>query len=179
MGSPACSRTQKVRNMRRIIFIFTTLVLVMTACIKEKQTGNELVVGDHIPEFSVTLNNGRTVTSAHLSEDTSCIVFFHTSCPDCRETLPVIQDIYDKYEPEGIRFVLISREESVEDIESFWRDNSLTMPYSAQKDRSIYEKFAKTRIPRVYICQDGVIRKIYTDNPVPTYEELKNDLESY
>lgn len=165
--------------MRRIIFAFTTLILITAACIKEKQTGNDLTVGDHIPEFSVTLNDGRTITGAYLSEGISCIVFFHTSCPDCRETLPVIQNIYDEYEPEGIRFVLISREESAAEIESFWKDNSLMMPYSAQEDRRIYEKFARTRIPRVYICEKGVIRKIYTDDPVPTYEELKNDLESY
>lgn len=164
--------------MRRIIFALATF-LMLTSCIKERQTGNELAVGDRIPDFSVTLNDGKSVTGEYLSEGISCIVFFHTSCPDCRETLPIIQNIYNEYEPKGIRFVLISREESTKEIELFWKDNALTMPYSAQEDRSIYEKFAKTRIPRVYICQEGIIRKIYTDNPVPTYEELKNVLESY
>ena len=37
------------------------------------------------------------------------------------------------------------------------------MPYSAQSDRDIYELFARTRVPRVYICKDGQIKQIFTD----------------
>jgi hypothetical protein len=53
------------------------------------------------------------------------------------------------------------------------------MPYSAQNDRKIYELFAKTRVPRVYICNDGVIKAVFTDQPEnPTYEVMKTALES-
>ena len=53
------------------------------------------------------------------------------------------------------------------------------MPYSAQKDRVVYEKFAKERIPRVYICEKGgIIRYVYTDNPNPSYDDLKTSLEA-
>ena len=51
------------------------------------------------------------------------------------------------------------------------------MPYSAQEDRSVYEKFAKTRIPRIYISKDGIIRHIFTDDPVPSYDDLKSPLD--
>ena len=45
------------------------------------------------------------------------------------------------------------------------------------QDRSVYEKFAKTRIPRIYISKDGIIRHIFTDDPVPSYDDLKSPLD--
>lgn len=47
----------------------------------------ELSVGDMLPQFSVTMNDGSVVTSEWLSESVSCVVFFHTSCPDCQHEL--------------------------------------------------------------------------------------------
>ena len=53
------------------------------------------------------------------------------------------------------------------------------MPYSAQESRYVYNKFASTRIPRVYICdKDGIIRYIFTDDPIPVYDDLMSSLES-
>jgi hypothetical protein len=53
------------------------------------------------------------------------------------------------------------------------------MPYSAQEDRTIYELFARTRVPRVYINKDGLIKAIFTDIPAnPTYEDMKAVIEN-
>lgn len=150
-------------------------VFLFTGCIKEKTEGADLKVGDMIPEFSVVMNDGSVVSDDSLKGNVSCIVLFHTTCPDCQKTLPVIQEIYDKYIPKGVEFALISREQTSDEIDVYWKENSLNMPYSAQSDRKIYNLFAQTRIPRVYISdKDGIIRHIFTDNPIPDYESLDN-----
>jgi peroxiredoxin len=158
------------------------LLIMMTgifySCIKDKQTGNDLVVGSRIPDFNVFMNDGSTVSGESLRDGISCIVFFYTGCPDCQKTLPALQRIYDEYSMQGISFALISREETDGTIRPYWQSNGYTMPYSAQSDRKIYELFAKTRVPRVYICDDGIIRHIFTDTPAPpSYEEIKTAIE--
>ena len=166
-------------DMRKMLFILSLLSLLMTSCIKEDQTGADLTVGDRIPEFSVMMNDGTGITGRGLSQGKACIVFFTTKCPDCQKTLPAVQTLYEEYSPEGVRFALISREEGVESVSQYWQESEFTMPYSAQNDRKIYELFAKTRVPRVYICNDGVIRAVFTDQPEnPTYEVMKTALES-
>ena len=149
----------------------------LLSCIKEKQTGADLAIGDPIPDFSAVMNDGSIVTGAGLQEGVSCIVFFTTLCPDCRQTLPHLQRIYEEYAPKGVKFALISREEGAGSIRSHWAENGYTMPYSAQDDRRIYELFAATRVPRVYICRDGIIRSVFTDSPTPCYEDLASALE--
>ena len=153
------------------------LGLVLSSCIKEKQV-DELVVGDRIPDFEVVMNDGSVIDDDILSGGVSVVMFFHTSCPDCQQALPRMQQIYDEYASKGVFFAFISREDVTEDIEAYFGENGLKLPYSAQSDRRIYEKFAQTRIPRIYICEKGgIIRYIFTDDPVPSYDQLKSSLE--
>ena len=164
--------------MNRIQIYLLTAVLSLTSCIKEKQTGADLTVGDRIPDFTVEVSDGTTLTGAMLREGVSLIMFFTTECPDCQETLPVVRTLYDEYADQGVKFALISREQSEDSISSYWLSQGFTMPYSAQSARAVYELFARSRVPRVYICRDGVIKYIFTDQPAnPTYEVLRAVLE--
>ena len=155
------------------------VLAVLSGCIKEKQTGADLKVGDRLPDFEVVMDDGTVVTDEILSESVSVVMFFHTSCPDCRQVLPQMQKVYDEYASADIRIVLISREDPKESVESFWRENGLKMPYSAQNDRKVYEKFAATLIPRVYVNEKGgIIRYVFTDDPNPSYDEISIALEN-
>ena len=168
---------QKYISMKRILGVIVA-VLSLAGCINEKIDGADLKVGDMIPEFSVIMNDGTSVSNQSLIGNVSFIMFFHTTCPDCQQTLPIVQEIYNKYTQKGVRFALISRDEGSEEIDSYWTEQSYNMPYSAQKDRKVYNKFASSRIPRLYICdKDGIIRYIFTDDPIPTYDDLMSSLE--
>lgn len=174
------------------------ILCLAPACIKDKVLqGADLTVGERLPEFSVTLDDGRTVSTEDLLGNVSCIVFFHTECPDCQKTLPLVQELYDRYGVTGqisgnatngktdndmssemaqnpVRFLCISREEGAEPIAGYWAANGYTLPYSPQEGREIYNLFATFAVPRIYISdRDGIIRSIFTDNPVPTLEELE------
>ena len=154
------------------------LALSLISCVKDKQSGADLVVGDRIPEFSVTMNDGSELTGKQLSRGKSCIVFFTTACPDCKATLPHLQRIYNEYGSQEVQFALISREDGAEAVSKYWQENGFTMPYSAQNDRRVYELFAKTRVPRVYVCKNGEIKAIFTDQPEnPDYDTIKAALE--
>ena len=160
------------------IALMIMMATVLFSCIKDKQTGADLVVGSNIPDFTVLMNDGSTVSGESLRNGVSCIVFFYTGCPDCQKTLPAVQRIYDEYSVHGVSFALISREETDDTISKYWQSNGYTMPYSAQSDRSVYELFAKTRVPRVYICKEGLIKHIFTDTPAPpSYEDIKTAVE--
>ena len=153
------------------------IAICLMSCIKEKQTGADLGVGDRVPDFAVEMNDGTVTTGKMLSDGISVIVFFTTGCPDCRETLPHVQRLYDEYEPRGVSFALISREEGVEKVSEYWSSNGFSMPYSAQSDRKIYELFASTQVPRIYINKDGLIVAIFTDLPeTPSYNDLESAL---
>lgn len=163
--------------MKRLT-VFFIMILCIVSCVKDGQGGVNLKVGDKVPDFTVTMNDGTTVTGEMLREGVSLIMFFTTGCKDCRQTLPHIQRIYDEFLPKGVRFAIISREDGPESVAAYWAENGFDMPYSAQTDRKMYNLFAKDRVPRVFVNHQGVIRFSHSDSPNPTYDLLKSDLES-
>lgn len=163
--------------MKRV-FAYLVIFLSLISCIKDKPIGADLGVGDRIPDFTVTMNDGSFVSGSRLREGVSVVVFFTTACPDCQKTLPEIQKIYDEYLSQGVSFAIISREDGPESVAGYWTEHGFTMKYSAQTDRRIYELFAQARVPRVYVCREGIIKTIFTDSPNPTYDALKNSIES-
>ena len=164
--------------MKKVVLIFSFLLLA-AGCVKEEQKGADLKVGDIIPDFEVVMSDGRLVTDDDLKENVSVVMFFHTSCKDCQQALPVIQRIYDEDASESLQIVLISRGEDKESICTYWNENCLKMPYSAQNDKRVYRKFAATRIPRIYVNEKGgIIRHIFTDDPIPSYGAIKKSLEN-
>ncbi|MBO5801422.1 MAG: redoxin domain-containing protein [Alistipes sp.] len=156
-------------------------MMAVSSCINEDipQPIERVKVGQPLPDFSVVMNNGEIVTGAMLREGVSVIVFFHTSCPDCQQLLPQIEPLYDEYSALGVAFTLISRGEDKGSISAFWQSQNLTMPYSPQKNKEVYELFATSLIPRVYISDNqGIVQSIFTDNPIPSYDEIKAILEA-
>lgn len=143
------------------------------ACIQEEPgVAKDLQVGDLLPDFTVRMDDGRVVTGAELREQPSCVVFFHTGCPDCQQALPLLQRIHDQY-GENLAMVLIGREQPAEEVRAYWQENGYTMPFSPQETREIFEMFAQERVPRIYLSPiGGHIAAIFTDNPVPDYETL-------
>lgn len=156
------------------------MLLSVSSCINDEADEVEEVVtsGAMLPDFAVTMHDGSTLTGEELRRVVSVVMFFHTGCPDCRAALPRVQQLYDTYAAQGVMFVLISREEEAASVAAYWEEQGFTMPYSAQTDRKVYELFARKRVPRIYISErGGVVRHIFTDNPVPDNDTLVEAIE--
>ena len=77
--------------------------------------------------------------------------------------LPVLQQLYEQY-GQRVDFVCIGREETDTAVAAFWQKNHLTMPWTAQKDRKVYNLFAQTYIPRVYLADKiGLIQAMFVE----------------
>lgn len=160
--------------MRGIVTILFSTCLLLSSCIQEKEaplTGANLRIGDKIPLFTVKMNDGSTVSDEKLYGGVSLIVFFHTSCKDCQQLLPVLQQFHESYS--SYPLVCISRAEKEASIVTYWKKMGFTMPFSAQEDRMVYELFAQVGVPRLYIVdEEGIIREIFTDEALPDLDDI-------
>lgn len=163
-------------------FLGVLLGCLCFSCIRDEVPAGEDIVkqGDRLPDFSVVLNDGSVVSRELLEGKVAVLIFFHTGCPDCQKELPVIQQLYEEYasSPE-VCICAISREEGESEVASYWQTHALTIPYSAQEDRKVYALFSTSGVPKVYVCgPDGRVVSVYSDNPIATYSELKEDVEN-
>lgn len=168
----------KYGRMKRLA-VLISFIYVLSGCILENNNATNVKVGDSLPEFEVVMNDGSVVTEASMKGNVSLLMFFHTTCPDCQQALPCVQSIYDEYAAKGVVFTLVGRECGKDEIEAYWKENGLNLPYSAQDDREVYNIFASSRIPRIYISdENGTVRYIFSDDPVASYDDLKSAVET-
>ena len=161
----------------RLIVILLSLISAVSCVFDDADNNFELKVGDPVPNFTVLLSDGTSVSSSEMNDGVALIMFFHTGCKDCQNTLPEVQKIYDEYK-DRISVLLISREQAYDQVQAYWQEKGYTLPYSPQQDRVIYNLFATSRVPRVYVCKDGKITNCYKDDPIPSYEDLETDIQA-
>ena len=113
-----------------------------------------------------------------LSGKVGVITFFNTSCADCRRELPEVQRAYEAL-GDRAEFVCIAREEDAETIGAYWNAAGFTMPYSPQRDRTVYAKFASSGIPRIYVtAPDDRIYACFSDADQVTASDIGTAIEA-
>jgi len=144
---------------------------------------SKVKVGDKIPGFTLTDKDGKKLTSDDLKGKRSLIYFFITTCGDCHQVTPVIQGVWEKIRlDDKYQLVVVNRGESVDEVEKYFSENGITMPYYLDQLKEVYNQFAEKYVPRVYIVDsNGVIEWMTTEEKLPddagTAEELFGLLE--
>lgn len=159
-----------------MLFVCTT-----QGCVTEDEPqGPSISIGEYLPEFTIEMNTGDIVSTSSLKGKVPVIVFFNTDCSDCRKELPVIQKLWEKYrDDKDVEIVPISREESKKEIEKYWIENGFTMPFSPQDNREVYNLFAPSIIPRIYIADtNGIITAAFDDSDMPSLDYLISSIQT-
>lgn len=117
------------------------------------------IVGQPAPDFSATTLAGESVSLSNLRGKVVVLSFFATWCGPCKTELPHIEkDLWQAMRAEGLQVLGVDREEKADVVAPFVNKMSLTFPVVADADRSIYARYAKAYIPRLYIIgRDGRI----------------------
>lgn len=164
--------------MKKIFGISLVIGVLTWSCINDEEPEyTSLLPGDECPQFRVEMSDGRTFSTSNFKGIGGMIVFFNTDCGDCRRELPEIQKVYEYLDGKGLleRIICIAREEDDAQIDDYWSSTGLTLPYSPQPDRKIYNLFASGGIPRVYVIdKDLTITSTFDDDPMPSAEQLIN-----
>lgn len=159
--------------MKYLLFYIISL-LSLTACIREDLPAGSFALeeGGVLPEFSISNPYG-TVSNKDLENKSTLIIFFSTTCSDCRKAFPDISTLYDVYKDDpSVCVLLIARDETEEQVTAYFREHQYDMDFFADPDRKVYSLFADSAIPRVFLAgKDGTI--ILTQTEKVDTEEIK------
>ena len=166
--------------MKQLILILLTTLVTLSSCLgKVEQVTRDtdvVKVGQKLPQFTVVTADGMVVNNKTLQGKPSVIVFFNTMCSDCQRELPIVQRVYNLYVKKA-NFVCISRAQSNKDVALYWQKEGLSLPYSAQEDKTIYEMFATGTIPRIYVADaSGTVSRYFVEHM--TENDLTSVLDS-
>ena len=118
--------------MKTIFVTLLAFILLLLSCIKDEKEDviNYIEENDKLPEFTVKNATGEELHSEDLSGNTTLLVFFVTTCGDCKRELPKIDSVWNEMKDHPtFRLVTISRGETTEVVNAFWKEQNFTMPF--------------------------------------------------
>ncbi len=128
--------------------------------------GDELfpvTIGGEAPDFrAVALDGSGERTLADYEGQVVLLNIWATWCAPCREEMPSIQALHERYGPRGLKVVAVSidQPDSEAAIRAFAREFGLTFEILHEPTGAIQQAYQTTGVPETFIIgRDGVIQR--------------------
>jgi len=86
--------------------------------------------------------------------------FWATWCPPCREEVPSMVKLYDKFKAQGFEIVAVSVDKRYDDVVQFVAEQNMTFMVLHDQDSDVSRNYGVFRYPESFIVdRNGVVRK--------------------
>jgi peroxiredoxin len=111
------------------------------------------------PSFTLVDLNGKSVSLEGFRGKIVFLVFWASWCAPCREELPELDRIYNKFDHQGFEVIAVSVDGSDSDMESFLRNFPISFPVLLDKQGDVNDAYRVSGLPTGFIIgKDGSIR---------------------
>lgn len=131
-----------------------------TPTIPETKPDQKFISMGIAPDFELPNLEGTLVKSNEMEGKVVLVDFWATWCPPCRQMIPELKQLYDKYKDRGFEILAISLDEGgAETVKNFVQNLNIDYPVLLG-DRDITRKFGQINaIPTSFIIdKEGNIR---------------------
>ena len=167
-------------KLERIIHTLITLLLaVFVYVIFDSFHERLVVVGDSAPDFSITADNGRTVTTSNFGGKLLVLNFWATWCPPCIEELPSLNAFQRQFANSGVVVLGVSVDKDEKLYRDFLAKARVSFLTARDPDNKINAEYGTLKFPETYIidARGKVVRKIISNTDWMSERMLK-DVES-
>jgi peroxiredoxin len=121
-----------------------------------------VVVGDKAPDFSITADNGRTVTPKNFGGKLLVLNFWATWCPTCIEELPSLDQFQKQFANSGVVVLGVSMDKDEKLYKRFLSRVNVSFMTARDPANKVNADYGTFKIPETYIINsDGkVLMKI-------------------
>ena len=152
--------------MKKILLVLAALAALVSCRNAVKDADSEYAVdmfkkGEVLPAFSLEDRTGVVRTQADFAGKYVVYDFWATWCPDCREDVPAMKDLYAKY-GDKVTFVGISFDTEPEKLDAFVAENGIgwmqLSDFVTKKESKVADDFRVKWIPSMYLVDpDGKV----------------------
>lgn len=108
------------------------------------------------PDFRLKSNQGKNIRLQDLRGQVVMLNFWASWCGPCRQEMPLMEEIYKKYEKLGFTILAVNVDEDSSDADAFLKSVPVTFPVLYDNDSNVSELFAIDALPTtVMIDRDG------------------------
>jgi thiol-disulfide isomerase/thioredoxin len=109
-------------------------------------------------DFSLPLVSGELQTLSALKGKVVFLNFWATWCGPCRDEMPSMEVLYNRFKDKGLEILAVNSEESQGDVIAFMQDYGLTFPALLDEDGRVNGAYGIQAIPTTFLVdRDGKI----------------------
>lgn len=147
--------------VRRILMVVMAGLVgfALYQALAEEKTGAE--VGEKAPDFELETLDGEKLQLRDLEGKTVLINFWATWCKPCRDEMPAIQSVYNRFKDQDFVVVGVNIAETPVSVKGFTRQLELDFPVVLDRNREVTKLYNIGPIPSsLFVDKNGkVVRK--------------------
>jgi peroxiredoxin len=114
------------------------------------------------PDFTLTSRDGQAVSLSDLKGQVVMINFWATWCGPCRKEMPLLEQLYQRYERLGFTLLGVNVEEKGTDAESFLKETPVTFPILFDPANNVSKLYNVSAMPStVIVDRAGNVRFLH------------------
>ena len=171
---------------RVLLPVILVLMLLFTGCSVGYSASTDVpaaLMGRTAPDFQLQDLNGEMVSLSGLRGKPVFINFWATWCPDCREEMPLIQQVYEEWVNKSPSLVVLAINvgESKLMAQNYMRENNLSFPALLDITQSVAQEYRTSSFPTIFptsyfIDKNGMILS-KAIGPFPNKESIEKQIE--
>lgn len=123
--------------------------------------------GSVAPDFTLETLDGQTINLSDLHGQVVLINFWATWCLPCREEMPAIQSVYDRYRDQGFTVLAVNLLETDVEVTEFTSELALTFPILMDRNAEVFFLYRVRGLPTTFFLdQAGVIQSLKIGGPM-------------
>ena len=154
------------------VILFSVLLVGCSGKIESVQ------IGEQARDFSLPDQTGKFHSLAGNKGSVVLIRFWADWCPNCKEEMPRIDEVYRNLKNKGFVVLGVNVKQGEEAVAAFIKENRISFPTPMDKDAAVAKTYGVVGLPTTFIVdKDGNIReKVMGDMTREDVEKLVKPL---
>jgi peroxiredoxin len=145
--------------------IFFTILVLSGSCTAKAQSSSSAGISKAFNEaglkllkegiaprdFTLPALTGESVSLSNYKGQVVFLNFWATWCGPCRNEMPSMESLYNRYKDKGLRMLAVNGGESRKQVIDFMEANSLTFPALLDENGKVHSSYGIQSIPRTCI----------------------------
>ena len=135
-------------------FLFITIMVIVPLCV----SADDKLEGP-APDFTLKSNNGKNMKLSELRGDVVMINFWASWCGPCRQEMPLLDKMHDRYKDLGFTLLGVNVEEEPDRAKAMLNDIPVKFPILFDTQNKVSQQYNLIAMPStVFVDRDGNIR---------------------
>lgn len=129
------------------------------------------------PDFTLKSSTGKNIKLSELRGQVVMINFWASWCGPCRQEMPLLDQLYQRYQPMGFTLLGVNVEEDSAAANKILKEIPVTFPVLYDNKNRVSESYQVRAMPSTFLIdRDGKVRYLHKGYKPGTEEEYQQQV---